>query len=116
MGDSPYDPFECPYFETERLIASQWTEELANPAFLIYGDREVTQFIGDGTPETSVQSMRKKISLLMRRNQRWPEHWGSWPIFLKPSLGCRFAASEWSVRSLCGPCWTHKAMKPMRLK
>jgi RimJ/RimL family protein N-acetyltransferase len=74
--------FDNPVFETERLVIGRWDLELAEPAFEIYGDPDVTQWIG-GVTETSLDSMRERIGALIERNKKWPDHWGSWPTFSK---------------------------------
>lgn len=74
--------FQSPVFETERLIVGRWHIEFADAALKIYGDPEVTQWIG-GITETSPDSMRQKIAALIERNSNWPDHWGSWPTFSK---------------------------------
>jgi len=76
--------FDSPVFETERLVVGRWNVELAEPAFEIYGDSQVTQWIG-GVTETSLDSMRERIAALIERNEKWPDHWGSWPAFSKSS-------------------------------
>lgn len=76
------DIFRDPVFETDRLIIGRWHPELAESAFAIYGDPEVTQWIG-GVTETSIGTMRFRIESLIQRNRKWPAHWGSWPAFLK---------------------------------
>ena len=76
--------FREPAFRTERLIAGRWHPDLAEQAFAIYGDIEVTQWIG-GNADDSIGATRSRIESLIERNSRWPGHWGSWPTFLKAS-------------------------------
>ena len=76
--------FDDPVFETDRLLAGRWDPQLANQAFAIYGDPEVTQWIG-GVTESSIDTMRARIETLIERNAKWPKCWGSWPTFLKQS-------------------------------
>jgi ribosomal-protein-alanine N-acetyltransferase len=76
------DIFRDPVFETERLFCGRWHPDLAEPAFAIYGDPDVTQWIG-GVTEDSIETMRARIESLIERNSSWPAHWGSWPTFLK---------------------------------
>ncbi len=76
--------FLDPVFQTERLFAGRWHPDLAEQAFVIYGDSNVTQWIG-GITEDSIDSMRARIDALIERNRQWPEHWGSWPLFLNTS-------------------------------
>ena len=63
-------------------MIGRWGLELAEPAFEIYGDPDVTQWIG-GVTERSLESMRTRIDALIERNKKWPDHWGSWPTFSK---------------------------------
>jgi RimJ/RimL family protein N-acetyltransferase len=66
------------------MAVGRWHPDLAAQAFKIYGDPEVTIWIG-GITETSPESMREKIEALVERNANWPDHWGSWPTFSKDS-------------------------------
>ena len=76
------DILRDPVFESQRLIGGRWHPDLAEQAFSIYGDSEVTQWIG-GITESSIDSMRTRINGVIERNAKWPAHWGSWPTFLK---------------------------------
>lgn len=84
MSDVVDSIFQNPVFETERLVAGRWHPDLAPAAFKIYGDQNVTQWLG-GNKETSVESMVERIQWLIDRNSKWPDSWGSWPTFLKSS-------------------------------
>ncbi|MEM7784594.1 MAG: GNAT family N-acetyltransferase [Planctomycetota bacterium] len=74
--------FKSPVFETERLIVGNWDPDLDSLAWSIYGDPRVVRYL-KGTPEPTVESTREMIKQLIRRNQLWPSHFGSWPTFLK---------------------------------
>jgi ribosomal-protein-alanine N-acetyltransferase len=74
--------FENPVFETERMLIGSWDTRLAEAALQIYGDPEVTQWIG-GVTFDSVEAMADKIEDLIARNGKWPAHWGAWPAFCK---------------------------------
>ena len=76
------DIFHEPVFQTQRLVSGRWHPDLAEAALAIYGDSDVTQWIG-GITEDSIDSMRARIESLIHRNSKWPSHWGSWPTFLK---------------------------------
>jgi len=76
--------FQSPVFETDRMVIGRWHRDLAEQAFKIYGDPEVTHWIG-GVTETSVDSVRDRLGQLIERNSKWPACWGSWPAFLKQS-------------------------------
>ncbi len=69
-------------FETQRLWVGNWHSGLAAAALEIYGDPEVTQWIG-GQTETCLTGMEERIAGLVQRNQKLPNAWGSWPAFLK---------------------------------
>lgn len=68
--------------ETERLYARVWQVEDAPNAFRMYGDPEVTRYIG-GTAEPDLAAMRERLSWIIERNQKWGDRYGSWPIFDK---------------------------------
>ena len=78
--------FESPVFETDRLTIGRWHPDLAELAFEIYGDAEIARWLS-GTPEESVDSMRDRLHEVIERNNRWPECWGSWPMFLTQDRG-----------------------------
>ena len=59
-----------------------WHSKLAVTAMGIYGDPEVTRWIG-GRTEACVDGMKRRISELLQRNRKLPDVWGSWPAFLK---------------------------------
>ncbi|MDA7884945.1 GNAT family N-acetyltransferase [bacterium] len=69
-------------FETQRLWMGHWYSGLAASALEIYGDPEVTQWIG-GQTETCIAGMEGRIAGLVQRNKKLPDCWGSWPAFLK---------------------------------
>jgi ribosomal-protein-alanine N-acetyltransferase len=69
-------------FETPRLWVGHWHSGLAESALAIYGDPEVTQWIG-GVTETGIAGMENRIAWLLARNETLPDCWGSWPTFLK---------------------------------
>lgn len=69
-------------FETTRLWVGHWHPKLAVPAMEIYGDPEVTRWIG-GQTEICVAGMERRIAELLQRNRKLPDAWGSWPAFLK---------------------------------
>ena len=76
--------FEDPVFETDRLFVGRWHLDLADQAIAIYGDPEVTKWIG-GVCEETIDSMQRRIDSLIARNSKWPAQWGSWPVFTKES-------------------------------
>lgn len=69
-------------FETQRLWVGDWLPGLAKAALEIYGDPEVTKWIG-GETQTCLAGMKERIAGLVERNQKLPNVWGSWPAFLK---------------------------------
>ena len=67
-------------FRTERLFASRWEPGDAVHALEIYGDPEVTRYIG-GKPEADIDSMRVRLEALIERNERLGPQMGSFPVF-----------------------------------
>ena len=56
-----------PIFETTRLIGRTWATELAADALEIYGDPDVTRFIG-GQTIPNVEEMVVKINEIIKNN------------------------------------------------
>jgi [ribosomal protein S5]-alanine N-acetyltransferase len=72
--------------DTERLLIRPWTLDDAEVAFLVYGDAEVTRFLGnDGRPQESVQTMREALQRTAERNAVYKGRFGSWALFEKES-------------------------------
>jgi len=82
VDDLIEEAFANPVFETDRLIVGRWGLELAKAAFQIYGDPKVTKFL-NGIADASPKETRVRLEKLIHRNRRWPQAWGSWPVFLK---------------------------------
>lgn len=82
MKDVVNQIFESPVFTTQRMVIGRWHVALASSAFQIYGDPQVTDWLG-GKCESSVESMSRRIQELIDRNNKWPDHFGSWPAFCK---------------------------------
>jgi RimJ/RimL family protein N-acetyltransferase len=69
-------------FETERLIAREWSLDDAGAAWDMYRRPEVVRYIGGRLQETLEQA-REQLRFLIDRNAGWPEGYGSFPVFLK---------------------------------
>jgi ribosomal-protein-alanine N-acetyltransferase len=69
-------------FETQRLFARVWQLDDAEAAFRIYGDPEVTRYIG-GHTEPDLDAMVTKLEFLIERNRNLPEGHGSFSLILK---------------------------------
>lgn len=71
--------------ETERLIIRSWMPELdAEQAFAIYGDPEVTRFIG-GKTENNIDTQREKLTKVTQRYQKLNNGTGFWALVEKQS-------------------------------
>lgn len=73
-------------FETDRLYAGEWSPDLAESAFRMYGDVEVVRYISvtpEPAPEPSVESTARRIEQIIERDSGFPEGHGSFPLFLK---------------------------------
>lgn len=62
--------------ETRRLIIREWRPEDAAEAFRMYGDPDVTRFIG-GAAVPDPEAMRTRMDWIIARNNRLPEGYGS---------------------------------------
>jgi RimJ/RimL family protein N-acetyltransferase len=75
------------FLETERLILRPWTPDDAEAAFAIYGDPEVTRYLGGGgKPQESVQSQRETLERIIARHRElgWTDQgFGFWPCIEK---------------------------------
>ena len=71
--------------ETERLMIRSWIAESdAEQAFAIYGDPEVTRFIG-GKTEKSIDTQREKLTGITQRYQKLNNGTGFWALVEKQS-------------------------------
>jgi [ribosomal protein S5]-alanine N-acetyltransferase len=71
-------------FETERLIVRDWTLDDAEDAFAIYGDPEVTRYLGGDPYRETVEEVRELLARSIARNaERAPL--GSWAVVEKAS-------------------------------
>ena len=71
-------------FETERLYARPWTLEDAEAAFVMYGDPEVTRYIG-GHTKADVEETRELLVAVLERAKGMPAGMGSFPLIEKAS-------------------------------
>ena len=70
-------------FETERLLIRPYTPDDAADAFEMYGDPEVTRFLGDGIVEESVETQREALERVNRRYAELGAGFGFWAIVEK---------------------------------
>ena len=70
-------------FETDRLIARQWSLDDAEAAFRLYGDPEVVRFLGGMQPMASVEKVREYLAKVLDRYDG--SSMGLWPIIEKQS-------------------------------
>lgn len=77
-------------FETERLAVRSWTLDDAHAAFRLWGDAEVMQYVGDGTPQPDVEASR--------RNLKWAIDYEAKHRF------CRWAVVEKDSGDVIGSC------------
>jgi len=71
-------------FETERLTIRDWIpDQDAKQAFQIYGDPEVTRFIGRGKPEESVETQQALLHRIVARYAELNNGTGVWAIVEK---------------------------------
>jgi len=70
-------------FETERLIARQWTLDDAEAAFQLYGDKEVVRFLGGMQAITTVEKVREYLAKVLERYATGSM--GMWPLIEKSS-------------------------------
>ncbi|MBW4446956.1 MAG: GNAT family N-acetyltransferase [Spirirestis rafaelensis WJT71-NPBG6] len=69
-------------FETERLIVRNWIpEQDAEQAFEIYGDPEVTYFLG--ARETSIESQRQSLTREVEQYRQLNNGTGDWAVVEK---------------------------------
>lgn len=60
-------------FETDRLIMREWTIDDAEAAFAIYGDPEVTRYLGaTGEPDPSLAYRRERMPAMVARYAAQP--------------------------------------------
>jgi len=72
-------------FETERLILREWRIDEAEAVFAIYGDPEVTRFLGStGEPDPSLEYRRERMPAMIARYADNPGY-GIWAMELKES-------------------------------
>lgn len=67
-------------FETERLQARKWRPEHAEPALVIYGDPEVTRYIGGITWANLVEA-EEGMAGFVERSAQWGPGLGGFPLF-----------------------------------
>ena len=58
--------------ETARLIIRRWTPADAEAAFAIYGDPEVTRYLGGSGPDPSIEQTRAMLERVIGREARTP--------------------------------------------
>ncbi len=72
-------------FETERLFARRWDPDRdAEPAFEMYGDPEVTRYIG-GSAEPDVEALRERMRAIRARDARFGDALGAFALFERGS-------------------------------
>ncbi len=72
-------------FETERLILREWTLDDAEAAFAIYGDPEVTRFLGaTGETDPSLAYRRERMPAMIARYSDHPGY-GIWAMAVRDS-------------------------------
>ena len=70
-------------FETERLILREWTIDEVEAVFAIYGDPEVTRYLGStGDPDPSLEYRRERMPAMVARYADHPGY-GIWAMELK---------------------------------
>ncbi|GAX42186.1 GCN5-related N-acetyltransferase [Tolypothrix sp. NIES-4075] len=70
--------------ETERLIVRNWIpEQDAEQAFEIYGDPEVTYFLGSVSRQTSIESQRQRLNNIIERYSQFNNGTGHWAVVEK---------------------------------
>jgi RimJ/RimL family protein N-acetyltransferase len=70
-------------FETERLIARRWDPGRdAEQAFAMYGDPEVTRFIGNLAPDVAAV-YANLVKAVERNGTKFGEPFGSFPLFTR---------------------------------
>ncbi len=70
--------------ETERLIVRNWIpKQDAEQAFEIYGDPEVTYFLGSVSRQTSVESQRQRLNNIIERYSATTNGTGHWAVVEK---------------------------------
>lgn len=80
-------------FETERLIAREWTIEDADAAFAIYRDPEVTRYLGGtGQPDPDVAYRRARLERFIKLYDELPGY-GLWALVERES-GALVGAAE----------------------
>lgn len=74
------------HFRTQRLVARDWTVADVTAAFAIYGNDEVTRWLGPQPrrPVDSLAQMRERIEALTARAAARPQY-GLWPLELLSS-------------------------------
>ena len=80
--------------ETERLILRSWDLEDAEDAFSIWGDPDVMQYIGDGSPIQDLEGIRRSI----KEAQRVQDKHGH----------CLWAVIQRQTDALIGACGFHR--------
>jgi RimJ/RimL family protein N-acetyltransferase len=72
-------------YETERLIAREWTEDDAKAAFSMYSDPDVTRFLGTGAVETTIDAQREKLRANIQKYKDMNNGQGFWALIEKSS-------------------------------
>ncbi len=71
---------------TERLLIRAWALDDAHSAFVIYGDPEVTTFLGNwGKPQESIETMRDTLQRIAERDAVYEGKFGSWALVERDS-------------------------------
>ncbi|HZH98199.1 MAG TPA: GNAT family N-acetyltransferase [Fimbriimonadaceae bacterium] len=66
--------------ETERLRLRDWTIEDVHGAFRMYGDPEVTRYLGSGRTEPDLESQRHNLGAAIERMQARTDGLGWWAV------------------------------------
>ena len=77
--------------ETDRLLVREWTTDDAEAAFEIYGDPEVTRYLGGtGAPDPDVAYRRERLARIVSLYPEW-NGLGLWAVVEKATgelIGC----------------------------
>lgn len=70
-----------PALTSERLRFRAWTLDDVAGAFVLYGDPEVTRFIG-GQTARDLDEMRDQLAARIAKTDRYPDGFGAWAVLL----------------------------------